>query len=295
MVDRIVMYNEAIINRRGVSMSMSMRNLRKYGSPPFGVAVIHGGPGAPGEMAPVARELSSTHGVLEPLQTAASIDGQVRELHGVLEKNGDLPITLVGWSWGAWLSFMYAATDPAFVRKLILIGSGPFEERYAGEIMETRLGRLGEEERAEVLTLMEALGDAAGGESTEMSRLGELISRADSFDPIPYENEMLECRPDVFQSVWRQAAELRNSGGLLELGKKIECPVVAIHGDHDPHPCEGVNEPLSRVLSDFKFILLENCGHQPWIERSARDEFYRLLRDELLRTGPESPPIHPWG
>lgn len=32
-----------------------MKNLRIYGNPPFSLAVIHG---APGEMAPVARELS---------------------------------------------------------------------------------------------------------------------------------------------------------------------------------------------------------------------------------------------
>jgi len=41
-----------------------MKNLRKYGHKPFVVAVIHGGPGAPGEIAPVARELSSIRGVL---------------------------------------------------------------------------------------------------------------------------------------------------------------------------------------------------------------------------------------
>jgi hypothetical protein len=40
-----------------------MKNLRKYGKPPFSVAVIHGGPGAGGEMAPVAWELASDCGV----------------------------------------------------------------------------------------------------------------------------------------------------------------------------------------------------------------------------------------
>ena len=33
-----------------------MKNLKVYGNAPFNVAVIHGGPGAPGEMAPVARD-----------------------------------------------------------------------------------------------------------------------------------------------------------------------------------------------------------------------------------------------
>jgi len=31
---------------------MNMENLRKYGKSPFSVAVVHGGPGAPGEMPP---------------------------------------------------------------------------------------------------------------------------------------------------------------------------------------------------------------------------------------------------
>ncbi len=104
-----------------------MKNLRKYGNKPFNVAVIHGGPGAPGEMAPVARELSSVRGVLEPLQTATTVEGQVQELKAVLEKNGDLPVTLIGFSWGAMLSFIFTARYPSFVKKLILIGSGAYE------------------------------------------------------------------------------------------------------------------------------------------------------------------------
>jgi len=64
----------------------------------------------------------------------------------------------------------------------------------------------------------------------------------------------------------------------LELGKKIRCPVIAIHGDYDPHPYEGVKTPLSHILRDFRFILLEHCGHRPWVERAARDRFYKVLK-----------------
>ena len=32
------------------SKTHSMKKLRKYGNPPYAVAVIHGGPGAPGEV-----------------------------------------------------------------------------------------------------------------------------------------------------------------------------------------------------------------------------------------------------
>jgi len=57
--------------------------------------------------------------------------------------------------------------------------------------------------------------------------------------------------------------------------------VVAIHGDYDPHPPEGVKRPLAKVLRDFQFILLKNCGHLPWIEREAKGEFYEILKEEL--------------
>jgi len=42
-----------------------MENIRKYGIGPFSVAVIHGGPGASGEMAPVAKELALVCGILK--------------------------------------------------------------------------------------------------------------------------------------------------------------------------------------------------------------------------------------
>jgi hypothetical protein len=47
---------------------------------PFNVAIIHGGPGAPGSMVMVARELASHWGILEPLQTVTSLEGQMQEL-----------------------------------------------------------------------------------------------------------------------------------------------------------------------------------------------------------------------
>lgn len=248
-----------------------MDNLRIYGNPPFKVAVIHGGPGVPGEMAPVARELSKTRGVLEPLQTKSTIKGQLQELKSVLNANGNPPITLIGHSWGAMLSFVFAAQNPSFVKKLILVSSAVFEDVYAIDIMNTRFNRLSKEEREGINTLSKILNDPNGKDKSKtFTRLGELISKADSYDPIPCKSEIIECRYDIYKNVWKEAEELRGSGGLIALGKNIQCPVVAIHGDYDPHPAEGIESPLSSVLKDFRFVLLENCGHYPWLERSAR-------------------------
>jgi pimeloyl-ACP methyl ester carboxylesterase len=259
-----------------------MKNLRTYGRTPFNVAVIHGGPGAAGEMAPVARELSSGWGVLEPLQTKSSLEGQIEELKTVLEKKVDLPVFLIGFSWGAWLSYIFASRYPSFVKKLILIGSGPFEEKYAGKIQQIRLSRLSEEERTEVKSLIEILDNPlAKDKSMAFARFGALFSKTDAYDPIIDESEVIDYDPDIFQSVWKEAEELRSSGLILRFGKNIKCPVVAIHGDCDPHPALGVQKPLSAILKSFRFILLKNCGHKPWIERQAKDRFYEILKEEL--------------
>jgi len=260
----------------------STESLRKYGKAPFNVAVIHGGPGASGEMAPVARELASGCGVLEPIQAAASLEGQAEELKAVLENDADPPVILIGFSWGAWLSFVVAANYPAIAKKLILVGSGPYEEKHAAGIQETRLNRLSEAERTEVKSLITVLDNpVAEDRNSAFARLGALFSKADAYDPIMYESEAIDCQADIFQSVWADAAELRRSGELLRLGKRIKCPVVAIHGDYDPHPAEGVQKPLSAILRSFRFILLKNCGHKPWIEREAKQEFFRTLKEAL--------------
>lgn len=264
---------------------VSMDNPRMYGVAPYTVAVVHGGPGAPGTMAPVARELASHWGVLEPLQTATSLDGQIEELGEALNKHGDLPVTLIGSSWGAMLGFLLAARHPALVRKLILVGSGVYEERYAAGIEQTRLDRLSEDARVQAHALMAAVSDpTVADKSASFGRLGAMFTGTDTYDPLTLDTEVIEVQYSVYQQVWQEAQALRASGALLQAGRHIQCPVVAIHGDHDPHPAEGIREPLSHVVKDFRFILLERCGHLPWIERWARDDFFRLLRAELSDT-----------
>lgn len=260
-----------------------MQNPRIYGTPPYRVAVIHGGPGAPGEMVPVARELATTAGVLEPLQTKTTISGQVEELYTLLKEHADFPLTLIGYSWGAFLSYLFTARHPAMVKKLILVSSGVFEEHYAASIMPTRLSRLSTDERSQLDALAKALDDPTTPDKNGIfTQLGALIEKADAFDPLPSEQEdALEAQYGLYDSVWQEAVALRSSGELLEQGKAIRCPVVAIHGDYDPHPAEGVHAPLSRVLKDFRFLLLEDCGHHPWCEKAAREQFYTLLKQEI--------------
>ncbi len=260
-------------------------DLRKHGESPYTVAVVHGGPGARGEMAPVARTLAARRGTLEPLQSATTLEGQVWELAATLMENGDPPLVLIGFSWGAWLSTLVASRYPALVAKLILVGSGPFVDSYVPNTQEARLCRLDDAQRAEYGSILQLLGDpAAQGKDTAFARLGVLTSRTDTYDPIEEEIELPSPqggKANAYHRVLAQAQEMRSSGALLAEASLVTCPVVAIHGDYDPHPVAGVEEPLSSVLGRFRLVVLDNCGHKPWIERQARESFFHLLQEEL--------------
>jgi pimeloyl-ACP methyl ester carboxylesterase len=236
-------------------------------------------------MAPVARELAHDRGILEPLQTATSLEGQVDELCVTLASYAALPVVLIGFSWGAWLSYIVAARYPALIRKLLLVASGPFDQRYVTQLQETRLKRLHEQDQAEWQAISNALRDPATEDTDALlARLGVLASMTDMYDPIVSGSEIAKTinpQGAIFQRVWATAAEWRRNGTLMELGKHIQCPVVAWHGDYDPHPAEGVQRPLSALLQDFRFVLLQNCGHTPWLERQARGSFYQAIEREL--------------
>jgi len=259
-----------------------MNNYRIWGKAPFTVAVIHGGPGAAGEMVSVAHELSLSRGVIEPFQTERTVSGQVTELKKVLNDQGDLPVTLIGHSWGAILSFIVTAKNPAMIKKLILVSSGVFDDAYAAGIMRARLNRLSQKDREVLETLAIKLNDPKNGDKNRIfAELGKVIDTADTRDPLLHTIESIDYRYDIYENVWKQAQEMRTSGDLVALGRYIHCPVVAIHGDYDPHPADGIQIPLSRVIKKFRFILLENCGHRPWMERSAKTRFYEILNKEL--------------
>jgi len=262
-----------------------MENPRKYGIPPYKTAVVHGGPGAQGGVADIALKLSEYTGVLEPIQTECGVDGEIDELYRLIKKEGEPPVVLIGHSWGAWLSLLTAARYPEAVLKLIIVASAPFEDRYAALIHNRRINRLSEEEKIQFRSLMQRLASSHSGEDKILSRKLHTLFLKSDFYETGTEGEEYSSRvrinSKIFSSVWSSAAELRSSGSLLKKASTLKCPVVAIHGDYDPHPAEGVELPLLRVIKNFRFILLEKCGHYPWLEKHASEKFYEILRTEI--------------
>jgi pimeloyl-ACP methyl ester carboxylesterase len=260
--------------------------VRKYGEPPFRVAVLHGGPGAPGYMAPVARELSRTMGVLEPLQSKDSLEGQIEELNNQLTEHADMPVTLIGSSWGAVLALFLAARHIELVKKLILIGSAVFEAENSSRIEGIRLSRLSDEKRRRHEQIMyELQSKSLEARSALMKEWGEILDETDIYDPLTNDLEIIEVQYDIFSRVWPDFVMLRDTPGYLKKEfSKIDLPTVVIHGDYDPHPIEGIRPFLESCIDEIRFYILPKCGHYPWVERHAREPFFKILKNEVAKS-----------
>jgi len=234
-------------------------------------------------MAPVARELSKTLGVFEPLQTKDSLDGQVAELKKQLTDHAELPVTLIGSSWGALLALFLAAKHMDMAEKLILVGCGVFDAQSSAKITPRRLSRLSEDNRPQYEAIMLALETAPPKKRNAlMKKWGNLLDETDMYDPITKDTETIEVQYDLHTKVWSDFIALRDRPGLLKgQFSKIDKPTVVIHGEYDPHPIEGIRPFLEDCLKDIRFYILPKCGHYPWMERHARERFFGILLQEI--------------
>jgi pimeloyl-ACP methyl ester carboxylesterase len=254
-------------------------NIRFYNQPPYKIAVLHGGPGAPGYMAPVARELSKKRGILEPLQTMNSVEEQIIELEEQLSKHAEMPAILIGSSWGAALALLTVAHLKIEIEKLIVIGSAVFDVENSARIEGIRRKRLNDEQRQRLEELELRYYD---DRSRVAEVWGELSFYTDVYDPLTNDLEVIEVQYELSGRVWNEFTVLRDRPGYLKNEfSKIDIPTVVIHGDYDPHPIEGIRPFLEDCIKDIRFYILPKCGHYPWIERHARDRFYEILEAEI--------------
>jgi len=255
---------------------------RRYGQPPYTIVAVHGGPGGVGQAQPFASELGKKYGVVEPLLINESLDGQLQELYDAITTSAREPVLLVGHSYGAMLCYIFAAKFPELVKKLVMISSGMLTAETAHGITATRLARLSPTGQAELLRARDEYKTSIGvAKQKAFVQLFGLVQQADAYDLLPHSNDLVTVRPHLYDSVWEGMEALRNSGELAAFGKQIHCPVVAIHGDYDPRPAEGIKNVLNANVKDLQFILLNKCGHYPWYEAQARDIFFEMLNKSV--------------
>lgn len=249
--------------------------VRLYGKAPYKIVLVHGGPGAIGSLRGFAQELSvlSPIGVVEAIQSKYSIAELIEELYNQINDNCNDKVSLIGHSWGAWLVALFAEKYPELIERIILIGSGPLEDKYVSEIGARRFKNLSEKD-GEIFKRL--IDNQATDE--DMKKISKVFEKSDNYC---LENKDLH-RADKTDSqmhniIWEEAAKLRTNGKLLTSFKQIKSKIVLIQGETDPHPARGIIIPLQENGVECETYILEKCGHSPFIEKYAKENFYKIL------------------
>ncbi|MHC4818722.1 MAG: alpha/beta fold hydrolase [Planctomycetota bacterium] len=260
---------------------------KSYGTAGPWVVVLHGGPGTPGQMAPVARGLADAYRVLEPHQRGSSdealtVAGHVADLDALVEAHGEgSKPALVGSSWGAMLALAYAAAHPDRAGPLVLIGCGTFDPLARARLREIIEERMDADLRRRLERLPQEIPDP----DQRFEAMGDLILPLYAYDADASELEGEPCDARAHQETWNDMVRMQEEGHYPKAFAAIESPVLMLHGSFDPHPGKMIRASLEPHLARLEYKEWDRCGHYPWAERAVRDEFYAVLRSWLTRQG----------
>jgi len=264
---------------------MSGLATREYGSGPLTLITVHGGPAAAGDLGPLARTLGNRWHVLEPFQRGSSrrpltVAGHVQDLYDlVATRCGDRRPVLIGHSWGAMLALACAAAHPVSFAALVLIGCGTFSATARAELERRTQARLRPEDR----NAMSRVGETEPDLDRRLAALGRLMTRvyACDLDAAAADEVVVTADARAHEESWADMLRLQRAGVYPEAFRSIRCPVLMLHGDCDPHPGPATRDDLRAYIPHLEYRELARCGHSPWLERQACDEFHRVLAEWL--------------
>jgi proline iminopeptidase len=256
--------------------------------------VLHGGPAANHDyLLPQMLELTDQYELVFYDQRGggkSKTDGrdvitwrtQVDDLALVASELVPGPLSLIGYSWGALLSLLYAIERRSPVpRRLVLIAPAAisFTHRQAFDL--TFAHRQNSEwlhaQRAALAAsgLRESDPDAYRQRGFELSVSGYFADPEKARDLTPF-----RVTSRVQQSIWDSLGDYDFTEALRDL----EIPSLAIHGREDPIPLEATQQ-LSEALGS-RLIVLDGSGHVPYVERPA--PLFSAIRTFLSETAPKA-------
>ncbi len=249
------------------------------------MVLLHGGPGAAGYMAPVAKRLSEHFRVIEPFQRKGdpkkplTVARHVADLGDVIKAycSAEKPI-LVGHSWGAMLALAYTAEHPGHAASIVLIGCGTFDAASREQMNAVRQQRMAQHVFQRMQERIESIDDP-----NECLKLqGKLMMQVDSYHLRHVDDEVVYYDALGHEQSWRDMMRLQQEGIYPASFKSIGVPVLMLHGDQDPHPGPMIRNALIPHIPHLQYRPWSQCGHYPWLEKAVREEFYAFLTQWLL-------------
>ncbi len=261
--------------------------------------VLHGGPGAHHDyLLPQMLALAERYELIfydqrgggrSKTEDREAIGWQthVSDLGAVARELVGEPLSIVGYSWGGLLALLYSVE--AFERpgevgpspaRLVLIDPAAvtralreqFESNFSERQGSASVQRLREELAQS--GLRERDPEAYRRRAFELSVAGYFADPRRARDLTPF-----RVMGRVQQQVWESLGDF----DLLQRVEQVECPVLILHGRHDPIPLEA-SEALARALPDARLVILGHSGHVPYVEDP--DALFSAIERFLDETAP---------
>lgn len=252
--------------------------------------VVHGGPGASHDyLLPQMLELAKGHELFFYDQRGGGrsrVDANVpvtweyhvADMARVVAELEIDPLVVVGYSWGALLTMLYAVEASAgragpVPSAMLLIDPAPvtrsfrrqFEDEFARRQSSLEVERLRRELAESGLRATDP--EAHRQRAFELSVAGYFADPSRARDLTPF-----RVIGRVQQAVWESLGDFDAVAGL----GSVRCRALVVHGRQDPIPLAS-SEAAARALG-ASLVVIEACGHVPYVEQpdalfSAAEDF----------------------
>ena len=105
----------------------------------------------------------------------------------------------------------------------------------------------------------------------------------DNYEAIPSASpsEGAQFDAKAHTETWDDMLRCQEIGLYPDAFSRIASPVMMLHGSYDPHPGKMIRDNLRPSLPQLEYREFDRCGHQPAVEKFAKEEFFSVMRDWL--------------
>lgn len=260
------------------------------------IVMLHGGPGFEhtyllpqlGELAKRYRlifydQRTSGGSVASTDSASITLEAFVADLEGIREAFGLDRMNLLGHSWGGMLAMFYALEHPDNVNSLMLISSGGARSDFWGDLgANIARNRTSEDS----VMLAEFSGDPTG-DAAAFERYMMVFFRSYFYDVELGDSLNMKVTDTTRKNMGLLASTPLNRAirnyDIVDRLSEIEVPTLIVHGRQDVIPV-GYAEEIHDHIPGSELVILEQCGHFPYIEKPA--EFFDIIgafMDEVSR------------
>lgn len=263
------------------------------GSP---LIVLHGGPGLTQDyLLPQLYKLAENHFVVFYDQRGCgqstgeinfdtiNIETFVNDLDAIRKAFHFDKTSILGHSWGGYLAMEYAIAHPESIDKLVLANSMPASSDSEGLALFveewTRRMAPFQKEVAEIQQSKEF----HEGDPDTVEHYYRIIFGTYCY--LPEKADLLNLRMTRTAAVNGTKVYACLSKNFFSKDydlhpelRKLKVSTLVLHGDADPIPA-ATAKSINNSISNSRYILMENCGHFPYVEDP--DAFFRHLNDFL--------------